>query len=304
MNYNEFLDALLESVESLMGEEYDISYHDILKNNDNSLKAMIIKKEGDHISPTIYLKGFYEDYIYGKSTLFDIRDEIIRLYKDNCNDVSIDAQNYENFDYIKSKIAYKLVNAKSNENMLKDVPWIPILDLAIVFYVIVKIDKSGADGTILIKNNHLKIWGIDKEELIELAKENTPKIMPSEIRTMKKVISDILKKRNIKVSEYDLPLNDYFSEDMFVISNKKMLFGAAALIYDGVLEELSENIDEDLYILPSSIHEVIVLPCRNGDEERFNNMVKAVNREELAASDVLSDHIYRYSRKEKALQML
>ena len=136
MSYDDFLEAVKENIQYTLGDGYDVFCHEIVKNNAVLRKTIVVAKEGEHVSPSIHMQDFYEDYLDGKSTVFDIGREIVKIYRLNCDNSSEDAKNYDNFDYIKDKLAFKLINAKANEKTLEEVPWLPFLDLAIVFYAI------------------------------------------------------------------------------------------------------------------------------------------------------------------------
>lgn len=301
--FSEFEKAVVENIRLVMGDDYLVKTHEVIKNNDNFLKAVVIKKQGNQISPSIYLEGFYEKYRESGVDIEEICDEIIRLYKSNCTNSCSDACNYEDYNFIKDKLCFKLVNAETNKQLLKEVPWFPYLDLAIVFYAIVEIDGVEGEGTILVRNNHLDLWGISREELLEVARMNTPKLMEADERTMQSIICDILKKKDVDTEEFMQLYGNYFDENMIVLSDKKMLFGASVLIYDGILEELSDRFNQDLCILPSSIHEIIVVPYNKEDNDRLNSIVKSVNEQELTPCDVLSSHIYIFSREDKFLHI-
>ena len=86
---------------------------------------------------------------------------------------------------------------------------------------------------------------------------------------------------------------------MYILTNEFRTNGATTLLYEGILEEIAGMFDSDIILLPSSIHEVILVPAASGDEylkqlDDFSAMVKEVNETELADEEILSDHAYYY----------
>lgn len=91
--------------------------------------------------------------------------------------------------------------------------------------------------------------------------------------------------------------------DMIVVSNELGINGAAVVLYDGVMEQIANEYDSDLYLLPSSIHEMIVVPC--GDEDLYNtfsSMVNSINQGYVDEDEVLSDRVYIYRKEEKKFE--
>ena len=92
---------------------------------------------------------------------------------------------------------------------------------------------------------------------------------------------------------------------MWVLTNKERVFGASALLYDNQLEKVAEKIKEDFYILPSSIHEVIIVPKKYGAPKDYMvKMVREINGENLDMEERLADNVYFYSIDTKELQIV
>ena len=89
---------------------------------------------------------------------------------------------------------------------------------------------------------------------------------------------------------------------MYVLSNSRMINGAAAMLYPDMLKDLSEKLDSNLYIIPSSVHEVIVFSDNLADDEKsLRDMIYTVNRTQMDPQDILSDSLYFYDRKEEKI---
>ncbi len=297
MEYQNFITVVKEEVEKRTGENYKVRVNDIMKNNGVILNGLTVMGEHCNISPTIYLNGFYEAYESGMMTLGGVVDEVMETYERNKVVKSVDMNHFMKYENVKEKIVYKLVHAERNRALLEDVPHINVHNLAVVFQCLVAEETMG-NATVLIHNAHLKLWGIDEKKLYQAAIVNTPYLQPYEITSMKDVVRQLLElDEELPVEEGDIP--------MYVLSNQLRIFGAACILYPDVLKKFANEIESDLYILPSSVHEVILLPVSAGsDIEELTKMVRDINETQLKQEEVLSDSIYYYSRNEGKLLVL
>lgn len=327
MHYTHFINYIRTSFEEMMGPDTPVRIQSVLKNNSVHLDALTILPEGECLSPSIYLNEYYEQYQAGKP-LPAILSEINHIYLANCEGFSIDTDMILDFDNAKHRIGFKLINYKKNLELLETVPHIPYMDLAIVFYILLKSDHYG-DATALISNDHLKLWNSDLGSIFAYARINTKRmlglhIMPLE-KLMRSIIMEDLKKDALAYrKEFDL--EDMLSEEtldlmandimekyiedrdkpgLYVITNASRYNGAASILYEEALEEAAVHIGGSYYILPSSIHEVILFPdLDNPDPEVLLNMVHDINRDEVAVTDQLSDNIYYYDAETKQVEMI
>ena len=176
------------------------------------------------------------------------------------------------FEGIKDKIVYKLINYNANRKLLSLVPHKKILDLAMVYYCILGEIEDG-NATALIYNSNIKNWHIKEDELYRTAVSNTPKLLPVKIYEMSELI------KYVDTAE-----------------------GAAGIMYEGVLKKLADKLESDMYILPSSIHEVIILPKSTMfNKEELMAMVRDVNTEGVSKDEVLSYTVYEYDRNTEEL---
>jgi len=292
MNYQQFVATLNERINQRLNPETTSQIHSALKNNGAKRTGLTISQKGTNISPTIYLEEYYSQYQNGW-TLDEITENIIQLYKEVRFKKSWEVRQVQDFKLAQSKVAYKLIHFAQNETLLKELPHIPYLDLAIVFFLLLETTEKGA-ATILITNDMLDYWNISLETLYQIALKNTPDILHADFKPMRVVIQELLEK---PLSKVDLDDNC-----LYVLSNHHRHFGAACMLYERVLEDIGNQLNEDFYILPSSIHEVIILPassCLNHDE--LSEMVVEINETQVSEEDVLSDHAYYYSRKENRI---
>ena len=283
MEYKEFVEYIKMNAGYIAGEGGNITINHVIKNNGCEMDGLVIMEKGKDIAPTIYLDSFYELYTNGENIKNIIRQiEVIK-----------------HFDTIKDKIVYKVVNYRSNEKLLEQVPHKRILDLAVVFYCLLD-NEYGRSATALIYNNNLKNWNVTIDDVYKAALKNTPDLLHSKISSM----AALFEKCGVNVDGEEVDLKDYVPSDMYVLTNESKLNGAACILYENVLYDFAQKLGADLYILPSSVHEVILLPKLSMfEKDELVNMVKEVNTEGVAADEVLSDHVYEYNRTERLITM-
>lgn len=298
MEYKEFVEYIKMNAVYIAGEGGNITINHVIKNNGCEMDGLVIMEKGKDIAPTIYLDSLYELYTNGENIKSIIR-QIELIYEQNKNNVTFDVNILKHFDTIKDKIVYKVVNYRSNEKLLEQVPHKRILDLAVVFYCLLD-NEYGRSATALIYNNNLKNWNVTIDDVYKAALKNTPDLLHSKISSM----AALFEKCGVNVDGEEVDLKDYVPSDMYVLTNESKLNGAACILYENVLYDFAQKLGADLYILPSSVHEVILLPKLSMfEKDELVNMVKEVNTEGVAADEVLSDHVYEYNRTERLITM-
>ena len=298
MEYKEFVEYIKMNAGYIAGEGGNITINHVIKNNGCEMDGRVIMEKGKDIAPTIYLDSLYELYTNGENIKSIIR-QIELIYEQNKNNVTFDVNILKHFDTIKDKIVYKVVNYRSNEKLLEQVPHKRILDLAVVFYCLLD-NEYGRSATALIYNNNLKNWNVNIDDVYKAALKNTPDLLHSKISSM----AALFEKCGVNVDGEEVDLKDYVPSDMYVLTNESKLNGAACILYENVLYDFAQKLGADLYILPSSVHEVILLPKLSMfEKDELVNMVKEVNTEGVAADEVLSDHVYEYNRTERLITM-
>lgn len=319
-SYDHFIDMVKHKVKEQMGEDYSVSIYKVTKNNSLELDSLVVLKEGKNFAPNIYLRPYYESHLEGVG-IEEIVDRLCSIYNNSLLPIIKEDFSYS-YEEMKSCIIYRLVNYEKNENLLSKIPHIKYLDLAITFHCLVRNDEEGI-GTIRITNEHMEFWSITVSELEEAAILNTRKFFPATIRSIDEVLRQLMKEESFQLNDTDLTclsegIDNNINTDkvsMYILSNKKGINGASCLLYDDVINSFANSINSDLYILPSSIHEVILIPVASGTKltagtkdndintESLSNMVEEVNRTQVAMEEVLSDRVYYYSRERDEILM-
>jgi len=306
MNLEMFLEKLKKGIVIKMQGAAEVKINEVIKNNGFCLHGLTITEKDRNISPTIYVDDMYQEYIQGRP-ISEIVDSIIVLYHKSRLEKNINMEFFLKYENVKERIVYKLIDYNRNQELLERIPHVPYLNLAIVFYYMVNEGPFG-NATILIQNNHCRIWDKKTEDIYKDACINTPKILPVQIKGMDEIICEMMEKQ---VMEEDPGMAEKIMEEvgeipgerrMYVLSNNMKMQGASALLYPGVLQDFSKALGKGFYILPSSIHEVILVP-EVGDEEPklMEAMVCEINETQLDVEEVLSDKVYYYSREQRTL---
>lgn len=299
MNYQEFLNAVVECVRRIAGKEAEVFIHRVTKNNGIILDGIVIMKNGSNFSPTIYLNGYYSMYLSGCEL-----DEIVRrvydIYLNSIGNVTIPDDFFMSFEKLRSNVAFRVINYERNEKLLENIPFRRFKNLAIVYFVVIDNIEEGR-GIVTIYNNHVGYWNISEDILYNCAIINTPRLYPAEIKPMNQVVSDMILKESNEdnIDELIAHVNRMNEEfPMYVLTNSYRSYGASCMLYDGLLMKFARHIEADLYIVPSSVHELILIPV-DGEvtKEGLDEMIRNVNSTELSKEEILSDTAYLFTRE-------
>lgn len=311
MNFTSFTQTILKKLQEKLGEDFSVFSHTIRKNNDVVLTGVMAKRKDCSASPTFYIDGLYREGI-SQEEIQKIADTLYERFQDAELKEDPDLSDFMEFERAKRKLAFKLVHAERNQELLKEIPHKLFHDLALVFYYTVQEAPFYGNAAILVYNSHVKQWKISEKTLVQTAIENTPALFPAVIENMqdvmRKILMDSLKEDLPEASEEEEGLFDEeWREEltrqmlgerspMYVLSNRQKLYGAACMLYPGVLKAFARQQKKDLYILPSSIHEVILVPAdQEIGHEELREIVTEVNRTQVAEDEVLADSVYYYS---------
>lgn len=309
MKIHTFIFHILQKMQNDLEGEATVSIHDVTKNNGVVLTGLTFSKKDVNISPTIYLENFYKEYQEGKS-MEGILEEIKEIYYGSRMENSINMDFFTDYEKAKKNIVYKLINYEKNKELLKEIPHKKFLDLAIVFYYLVDM-KEFANATILIHNKHLECWGKDADTIYHEAVKNTPGLLKVSFCGMMEVLQELTQedilyaremyelqeKENEDERKYVLEIHVRRDETgMYVLTNSTRMYGAATILYKDVLEKCSKALAANLFILPSSVHEVILLPDEGQiTKEKLKEMVREVNETQIEPQEILSDSVYYFS---------
>ena len=296
MNYQEFLTTIRTQLSLRIETGVTLDIRSFTKNNGTHYDGLVLLHPKKNVSPAIYLMPYYHRYLEGVC-LEEICEDILHTYQAHAPEENFDTSYFTDFSRASEHIVMRLVSFEKNQELLKEVPFFRYQDLAVIFYCLLHASAEN-QANILIHNHHLNLWKTDKETLYRLLKKNTPQLLPPQLTPM----SSLLKEMQL-VAETPLP---EAAPPLYVLTNTYRTNGATVLLYDDILKELSDLFEKDLIILPSSIHEVLILATDENDRQNLDHytaMVKEVNASQLQDEEILSDHAYYYCRHSHLLTM-
>ncbi len=307
MIYDEFCKNVKIIVKMLNGAGVTVSMHTVEKKNGVIRTGIVLRTENQEVAPTIYLEQYYEEYKKGRG-LVEIAKEIVATFESSQITLDMQVGDILMLEKAKDRICFRLMNYKANEDILKGIPHIPYLDLAIYFVLEMAREKDEI-ATVTVTNEMMKKWGITTDALYSLSIQNTKSLYPVTIKSMGSIFLEMAE----AAFEGELGDMQRFDEQelqdvghgMLVISNESAINGASAMLFNNIFEDLAEKEQADLYILPSSIHELIVVAKKEEmDAEALRNMVVEVNETQVAREERLSNNVYLFERETNQLTAL
>ena len=301
-----------EAVETVVSEElgilYDVRLMKVIKNNNRCLLGLCIRCVGSHVAPTIYLNDYYREY-EEEEDFTGIVKEILQVYRNSNKGLPVIKDDFT-WEGIRQNVILRLINYDKNKELLQGVPHKRVYgDLAITFHVLVGSDKEGVQ-TYRINHELFYSLGIDIEMLYESALTNVMSYFPTSIRNLNEIITSMIASEEMDNDEYAELFDTTVPEEgrgiMYVISNSIGVYGATTMIYTDIIKEFADTMGADLYILPSSLHEIILVLDYGCSYRGFElqRMVIDVNRTVLQNEDILSDSVYKYYRATNKIEKL
>jgi len=303
MNFNVFAETVVKALRKAMGERFQVTTTMVKKNNGVELLGIVVQEEGLNTSPTVYINDFYENYKEG-TTIPKIVEALGRIFYQSRIPEEVNLSGFLDFETAKEQISVRLIHYEKNKELLMNTPWRQVCNLALVCYYTVQQSPFYGKASILVKNEHLQKWDITDKELFAEAIVNTPVRYPVSIEPIEELIfrnwADEKKERlleELKADRIQIPL--------FVLSNRQRMQGAVCMFYPGVLRKFAGRIGRNLYILPSSVHEVLLLPDQGDkDSQELLQMVTEINENCVADCEILADSVYYYRRETDRIEQL
>lgn len=297
VGYEEFCEQVKNEIKNYLPEEYQnckIATGNMLKNNGVAYDGLSLIRE-NQASPNIPLQSFYMDYCYGQLSINEIMQKMAQTYLAGVkNSPDFKVEDFQ-YDLIKEHIFAAVCNAEMNQELLQRVPHERKEDLAVVFRALV-LSNEEEKGSCLITNEHLKYWGIDEDTLKAGAFESMKKEMPPTFKCMETVLRGLIPETELK-ELFEIVIPEDTESEMYVLTNPDTFYGATYMFDKKVMGEVAEKLEANLVILPSSIHEVLILrEDENSDYDMFRDMVKGVNETQLLPTEILSGEVYRFDR--------
>lgn len=305
MTFEQFQNEVTGRIRDFLPAEYanaDIQLMEAHKLN-QSYPALVVRLEEEGAAPSIDLSRFYEmsENGYSMEAVLAAVSEQAQMRADGIN-----KDMFSEYSQIKDKLFIRISDADVNRGLLQNVPHRNINGLAVTCHVMVEL-KEGEMGSAMVNSDMLKSLGVSFEELYQDAMENSPRILPPSIQSMEDMLGRMIGFGAGKEIPQDLDSQldaiDFENDLMVVLTNREGVNGAAAILYPDVLHRIGEHAGTNFFILPSSVHEVILV-ADNGNMklQQLSAMVKEINSTQVAPKDRLSDTVYHYDRKARLLE--
>ena len=266
----------------------EVTSQQVQKNNDVIRTGVMLKSQDNNIAPVFYIDDMIEQgWSYDRIAM-----DICRSYREydgtEYSSITLQISDYETMSEM---LTLQLINRTMNETLLADIPYVPFLeDLAVIVLIDLERDLR-ACATIKVTSQILELWGVSFEEVYHRAYLNLIK-EEAVIKSMAETLSE-------------LGCNDWLEPEnismMYILTNTSCIHGATMMLRDTVFKELTEKFESDLVVIPSSIHELLLVPIKNlfiFYQWKFDEMVQMVNREQVDPMEILSDHVYLYRRND------
>ena len=290
----------------------------VKKNNLGSQEGLAVREGKGTASPTIYLEPYYQRYREGCPPGELIR-EMLAFYESRKEDVPLTTKLLRDFGKLRGRVVYRLLGREKNEELLEEYPHQRFLDMAVICSLLFEWREPGRAAAMPVEKEHLRMWGVTEEELFRAARENTPKLLPLKLQEFGEFMGDFLQgeleecigkriaegetwtqgqiagakealRQRMEKSKRESPV--------YILGNSLNLYGSSSLLYEGAAAWCRGQIGEDYYVIPSSIHEVLLLPESSCPEPgKVRQMVREISRDHVRPEEVLSGSLYRYREK-------
>ena len=267
-----------------------------LKNNNVSRVGITFKENGRNAGPIIYMEPYREAAIDGRP-MGEILKELVDIVSRSMNKAELlGSLDYVNYESVREYLSVTLVNSRDNRQMLSRMPYRQMEDLALIMEL--KLPMKEGTGSVKVSHEMVSQWGLDTDILFAQAQENALKAEPPSLQRMEDTMLSLAFGRDAAENLLENPTPEEVLSQLYVLSNMSKNKGAAVLSYPGVLEKADQLFPKGFYILPSSIHELLIVPkSPEIDPKELGEMVRAVNRAEVAKEEQLSDRVYEYDRE-------
>lgn len=316
--YQEFKEAVEEQFVNYMAEvnaeykDYRIIMETTKKVNETLDGFSVVpKNDSSCVSPRFYVQNVYNLYREHINNGF-LEEEafviVMRTYSEKMicemrktGSIICDVENIlKDKDLFENNLILQVIGKVNNQELLKEVPnRIVYDDLAVIYRVRISLDNEDS-GTFIVTNKVLENYGVcmSEQELFDIALKNTLEFNP----IIEGDMQDVL--RSMGMPEEVIKEYEGAEPAMYIVRAAQECYGAYAVLCPENFESIAEKVGGDLFIIPSSIHEVI---CIRYDEEQVEstlNMVREVNTTQLLPEEILSYSLYRYKKDEKAIERI
>ena len=287
-----FADELEKEIRRQGADIQEIGREVIRKNNGVCLDALILRGKDRTIAPAVYLEQMFDLYMKGAS-IQKLGAHAVRAFQAAAGKPLRDLDSFfDDYARYRDNIYCRLVNREKNRILLENLCSEEWMDLAVTYYCKVESDQQGC-GSIQIRREFPDRWGVEEGRIREDAWRNTMRDIPPYLQPLDAAMREMGWSGPMPAS----------GTRLYLLSNRERFMGAVSIACPGETELLSEELGGSYYVIPSSIHECLVLPDDSlYSPEELGRMIREINRTEVAPEEILADHAYYYEAAEKRLR--
>lgn len=311
MNFEKFINTVKDTIKDYLPEDYKDADVRIIENRklNTSYVGLTVTRKGANLAPTINLNRLFDNYLqHPENTLEKMMEEVAEVIRESPE--RFDMERLLDYEQAKQKLFMKVSSAEKNADVLEHAPHVLKEDLAITFHIMLDQNEQGT-ATTMITEQIMESYGVDTERLYQDALLNSPLICPVQIENLsetlgKMMIADMKSAGTPPelIQEMEKDLKESSKEDpMTIVTNDRSTDGASAIFYPGVMDLVGEKMKGDYFIIPSSVHETLVVPDDGTIAfQELKDMVMDVNHTQVKPEEQLSDQVYHYDIAERIFE--
>ena len=311
MDFKSFTESIQDMIKEFLPSDFKDATVELVQHKklNEQYTGLVVRKENQVAVPTINLEALYDAYDSDHISLVEAVTQAAAMVQMQPEGFEVDSLRITDYDTTKHKLFIRVSNAEKNQEMLQNAPHMLREDLAITYHIAVSMDDDAGIASTLVNNHLMNMYGITQEQLHEDAMKSSPILFPATVTSMGEVMKRIMmadmKEAGMDQEMMDAILSDISSEDvpMTVVTNEQGINGASTLFYPDLMDRLADRLGGDYFILPSSVHETLVVP----DDGKMSflelrSMVTEINATMVNPSERLTDEVYHYDSKDKVFE--
>lgn len=309
MGYEELLHYFLDQLRVFFAGKAEISLRRQSKNNGIHTDTLCILSQGEPICPSLSFSEYWKRYQNGESRE-ELLQEILSFCQTQPPQQPWDFSHVLSYSHARPYLAPKLIHRERNRELLEQLPYQTFLDLAVVSCLCFFSPGQPAASS-PIYTRHLAMWGISPENLQMDAFQNAERILPPMLLPLDTLICQVVREEVAEFPWKDAPdapslIQDLCGEPsqlpMYVLTNSRRYLGGANLLREDLLKSFAKQHQCGFFILPSSIHEAILIPETAGvAPQNLKEMLMEINVAAVTPEEWLSDEVYYYSAEQERI---
>ena len=304
-----FAEGVKQQIRLYLPEEYqnvECKVTEQQKNNGMIKTGIIFQMSGQQLAPIVYMEPFYDEVRKGKSM-----EQVMNDIADVCQQ-SLSAQefpeilDFTDYDSIKEYLSVQIINTKANQRMLSMIAHREMEDLSVICRIEMPMREGEGTGSIKVTHELMSQWRVRPSEVYQKAVENAAKNSPPVLMSMNEVMAQIMGEPVEPRNLLDLvDGTDVSHEGLYVLTNPMKLNGSSVIAYPNIQEQLESVLPQGFYLLPSSLHEMIIVPRDTEiSPKEMGEMVRDINQKEVDLDEILSDRIYEFDKEKRQLRQV